>query len=107
MSFQTDILKENNLSSGLLERTEDTAEIDGALARLSTGCAGLLVIEGDSGSGRTSLLNHVVSRARYFSIPILSASGGAGERGVPFGVGGQLFGIPPESWRGPADSREP
>lgn len=95
MSLHTEKLQEIHIPCDLLERTEDTLEIDGALNRLAGGSAGLLVIEGDAGSGRTSLLNQVVARARLFNIPVLSASGGVSERGVEFGISGQLFGITP------------
>jgi DNA-binding CsgD family transcriptional regulator len=95
MSVQIEELEEVYSPSDLLERTEEIFEIERALYRLVGGSAGLLVVEGDAGSGRTSLLNQVVIGARNAGIPVLSASGGASERGVPFGLAGQLFGISP------------
>lgn len=124
MSVQTERLAEIYQPCDLLERTREIFEIECALGRLANGVtdesiprgagesvlrgvgdlpprgAGLLVVDGNAGTGRTSLLNHVVTCARHAGINVLSASGGVSEREVPYGLCGQLLGVPPAPARG-------
>ena len=75
----------------LLDREDDLAAIDAALAKAIGGSGGILLIEGPPGIGKTALLDELLRRARALGITVLSARGGELERGFGFGVVRQLL----------------
>lgn len=77
--------------SALLEREDDLAGIDSALAEAIAGTGGVLLIEGPAGIGKTVLLDHLRRRAVAQKFTVLTARGGELERGFGFGVVRQLL----------------
>ena len=78
-------------AEGLLEREEDLAVIDAALANAISGSGGLLLIEGPPGIGKTALLDELRKRASALGISVQAARAGELERGFGFGVVRQLL----------------
>jgi DNA-binding CsgD family transcriptional regulator len=87
-------------TGALLEREDDLAVIDRALADAAAGDGSMLLIEGPPGIGKTSLLGELRRRARARELTVLTARGGELERGVRFGVVRQLLDVPVGSARG-------
>ena len=79
------------MTSELLERDAELAEIAGLVGRAASASGGLLVLEGAAGCGKTRLLQEVRRQAERAGTRILFARGGELERGFPFGVARQLF----------------
>ena len=75
----------------LLEREDDLAAIDAALAKAIGGSGGLLLIEGPPGIGKTALLDELRRRASELGITVRAARAGELERGFGFGVVRQLL----------------
>jgi DNA-binding CsgD family transcriptional regulator len=84
----------------LLDREDDLAELDRALAEAVTGEGRVLLIEGPAGIGKTVLLGEFRRRARALSMTVLTARGGELERGFGFGVVRQLLDAPLAAARG-------
>jgi DNA-binding CsgD family transcriptional regulator len=74
----------------LLERADEVAAIAGAVARTAAGQAGLLVVEGAAGIGKSRLLAEARRRAAAAGLAVLRARGSEMERAFPFGVVRQL-----------------
>lgn len=78
--------------SALLERKDELAAIEQALDGAAAGGAGgLLMIEGEAGAGKTSLLDEVGRLGRERKALVLRARGGEYERDFTYGVVRQLF----------------
>ena len=75
----------------LLEREAELAAIEAALAWARSGDGALLVIEGEAGAGKTSLLAAAADRATAAATTVLRARGGEYERDFPYGVMRQLL----------------
>lgn len=75
----------------LLERDAETGSLDSLLARARAGSGGTVVIEGDAGVGKTSLLEYLCATAAMMGTTVLRARGGELEREFPWGVVRQLF----------------
>ena len=75
----------------LLEREEDLAELDRALARARGAVGQVIVVEGPGGIGKTSLLTAARAEGRDQGMLVLHARGSELERAFPFGVVRQLF----------------
>ena len=75
----------------LLEREAELAAIADLVDRGSGGVGGVLLVEGEAGVGKTSLLQAVEQVARDQPMRVLVACGGELERSFPFGVAAQLF----------------
>jgi DNA-binding CsgD family transcriptional regulator len=75
----------------LLDREDDLAAIDAALAEAVGGTGGIVLIEGPPGIGKTALLDELRGRARASGITVRSARAGELERGFGFGVVRQLL----------------
>src|SRR5215213_8092675 len=71
----------------LLERDQETSELDSALAHARGGTGQVIVVEGPGGIGKTSLL----AVAREAGMLTLHARGSELERAFPFGIVRQLF----------------
>ncbi len=83
---------DSQLAGGqLLDRDTERTAIERAVEQLAAGQSGLIVIEGNAGTGKTSLLNRVVASGRRHGTQVLIASGSQGEREMLLGLGGQLF----------------
>jgi DNA-binding CsgD family transcriptional regulator len=75
----------------LLERSEELARIGSALARIRDGQGGLVVVEGPTGIGKTSLLKAAGEVAAAEGVRVLRARGAQLEQEFAFGVVRQLF----------------
>src|SRR6266480_6198000 len=75
----------------LLERNEELARIESALAEARTGRGRFLVIEGPAGMGKTALLAAARTAAAEGGMRVLRARGTELERNFAFGVVRQLF----------------
>jgi DNA-binding CsgD family transcriptional regulator len=77
--------------SQLLERTEELSVLEGALSSLVERQGALLLVEGEPGIGKSSLLRHAQARAEGLGLRVLSASGVQLEEAVAFGLLRQLL----------------
>jgi DNA-binding CsgD family transcriptional regulator len=75
----------------LLERNEELAQIESALAEARTGRGRFLVIEGPAGIGKTALLAAARAAAAKDGMRVLRSRGTELERDFAFGVVRQLF----------------
>jgi DNA-binding CsgD family transcriptional regulator len=75
----------------LLERSEELARIESALAAVRGGRGALVVVEGPAGIGKTAVLGAVRDVAAGDGMRVLRASGAELERDFAFGVVRQLF----------------
>ncbi len=75
----------------LLERDRELEILDHAIAATLAGNAGLLLVEGPAGIGKSRLVAEARRRAAESALLVLSARGGELERDYPFGVVRQLF----------------
>jgi len=78
-------------ATALLERDEELATIERLLDATEAGSGGVIVIEGEAGAGKTSLLGAAAEIAARRSMLVLRARGGEYERDFPYGVVRQLF----------------
>jgi DNA-binding NarL/FixJ family response regulator len=78
-------------ATALLERGEELATIERLLDAAEGGSGGVIVIEGEAGAGKTSLLGVAATMAAQREMLILRARGGEYERDFPYGVMRQLF----------------
>lgn len=77
--------------TGLLERENELATIEEVLDAARNGSGRLLMIEGEAGAGKTSLLAAAADLAAERELLLLRASGGEYERDFPYGVVRQLL----------------
>ncbi len=75
----------------MLEREHELAEIEALLSAAVAGTGRLLVIAGEAGIGKSTLLSAAAARAVERGLRVLRASGGALETEFAFGVARQLF----------------
>jgi predicted ATPase len=78
-------------TTGLLEREDELATIEEVLDRARGGSGRLLLIEGEAGAGKTSLLAAAADLAAARELLLLRAGGGEYERDFPYGVVRQLL----------------
>jgi DNA-binding CsgD family transcriptional regulator len=78
-------------ATALLEREEELATIERLLDAAEGGSGGVIVIEGEAGAGKTSLLGAAAEMAAGREMLVLRARGGEYERDFPYGVVRQLF----------------
>ena len=79
------------LNTGLLERIDELARIDAALADACAGRGRFVVLEGPAGIGKTAVLAAVRESAAARGMRVLRARGTELEREFAFGVVRQLF----------------
>ncbi len=75
----------------LLEREEELSRLDAAIAAAAGGAGCVVLVEGDPGVGRTSLLGAAAARAAAAGFEVLDARGGALEGAEGFGVVRRFF----------------
>ena len=75
----------------LLEREAELEALDRSITDAAAGRAGLVLIEGPAGIGKSRLIAEARRRAAESGLIVLSARGGELERDFPFGVVRQLF----------------
>ena len=75
----------------LLERSEELARIESALAEARARRGTFVVVEGPAGIGKTALLAAARATAAYEGMRVLRSRGAELERDFPFGVVRQLF----------------
>jgi DNA-binding CsgD family transcriptional regulator len=75
----------------LLEREHELEVLTNAIESTAAGLAGLVLVEGAAGIGKSRLLTEARRRAAERELLVLSARGGELERDFPFGVVRQLF----------------
>ena len=78
-------------ATALLERDEELATVERLLDAAEVGSGGVIVIEGEAGAGKTSLLGAAAEMAARREMLVLRARGGEYERDFPYGVVRQLF----------------
>ncbi|EFL20228.1 LuxR family transcriptional regulator [Streptomyces sp. C] len=89
-------------------REDVCAQLEGALTACASGAAGVVLLEGAVGCGKTEMLLHVAERAERLGALVLRAAGSAQERDVPHGVLHQLTaGLPADTLPDGAAGREP
>ncbi|HET8776917.1 MAG TPA: AAA family ATPase, partial [Candidatus Limnocylindria bacterium] len=98
----------------LLERESELHAIGERLSALRDGTGSVLLIDGEAGIGKSSLLRQALRAARHARLDVLVARGGELERNYPFGLVLDLFGPVlrderdrNELLRGPADLARP
>jgi tetratricopeptide (TPR) repeat protein len=74
---------EQGLASGLAGRTAELEALDAALSQVGAAGVRLLVVDGDSGIGKTRLVNHWAMRARVDGTVVLLAACAGLDRMVP------------------------
>jgi DNA-binding CsgD family transcriptional regulator len=74
----------------LLGRERECARLDSLISRVRGGSSAALVMEGEAGAGKTSLLDHVATQAR--DLRILRARGAESEQDLPFAGLADLLG---------------
>jgi len=79
------------LATALLERDKELETIEAVLGAASAGSGGVVLIEGEAGAGKTSLLDAAAATAAELGMLVLRARGGAHERNFPYGVMRQLL----------------
>jgi DNA-binding CsgD family transcriptional regulator len=84
-------MREAAATGQLLERSEELARIESALAEARTGRGTLVVIEGPPGIGKTALLAAARTAASDGGMRVLRSRGTELERDFAFGVVRQLF----------------
>ncbi|MEV8638408.1 LuxR C-terminal-related transcriptional regulator [Streptosporangium sp. NPDC051023] len=72
-------------------RTPELLAVDGLLAEASSGSGGVLVVTGELGIGRSTLLDEAAARARKRGMRVLRAGAVARERGLPYAGVLRLF----------------
>ncbi|MGZ5342092.1 MAG: helix-turn-helix transcriptional regulator [Solirubrobacterales bacterium] len=75
----------------LLERDSELASIDALIEQARDGRAGLALVEGPAGIGKSRLLAELRRRAESEGFLVLTARGSEIEREFPFGIARQLF----------------
>ncbi|MCW2621791.1 MAG: hypothetical protein JWL64_1393, partial [Frankiales bacterium] len=78
-------------SYDLVDRERELAALRAGVAALARGEAGLVVVEGPAGIGKTRLLTETGRLAEQLGIPVLAARGSQLERSFGFGAARQLF----------------
>ncbi|MCX4750340.1 AAA family ATPase [Kitasatospora sp. NBC_01287] len=92
----------------LVQRESKLAQLESALDSCVDGNAGLVLIEGAVGCGKSELLEVVSTRATERGHLVLRAIGTAAERALPLGVIGQLTaGAPRGALPDPAQAAQP
>lgn len=79
------------LATALLERDEELETIEAVLGAAWAGSGGVVLIEGEAGAGKTSLLDAAAATAAELGMLVLRARGGAHERNFSYGVMRQLL----------------
>jgi DNA-binding CsgD family transcriptional regulator len=75
----------------LFDRERELARIDDALVAVGAGGGRVLVVRGQAGVGKTSLLDRLHERAEQAGLRVAAARGGTLEQRFAFGVVRQLF----------------
>jgi DNA-binding CsgD family transcriptional regulator len=79
-------------ASTVLEREREFRTIEDAIAAAQNGSGAAIVIEGEAGIGKSTLVRHAIDVARRRGMHVLQAQGGELERELPYGVVQELFG---------------
>src|SRR6476469_7644542 len=76
----------------MLERAGERAMLAEAVERARSGSGSLVVVEGDAGVGKTSLLGELAALGEAAGMRVLRAAGGELEREYAYGAVRQLLG---------------
>jgi DNA-binding CsgD family transcriptional regulator len=79
------------VTTELLERADELATVRRALDAVEAGAGRLLMVEGEAGAGKTSLLAAAAEMGAEREMLVLRARGGEHERDFAYGVARQLF----------------
>jgi DNA-binding CsgD family transcriptional regulator/tetratricopeptide (TPR) repeat protein len=79
------------MGAGLLEREREVEVLAAAIERAAAGTAGVLLIEGAAGIGKTQIVTEARRLAAEAGVRVFAARGGELEREFPFGVVRQLY----------------
>src|SRR5688500_14225960 len=94
MSARVEQMKPAAATGQLLERSEELARIESALAEARLGRGTFVVVEGPAGMGKTALLAAARAAAADGGMRVLRSRGTELERDFAFGVVRQLFELP-------------
>jgi DNA-binding CsgD family transcriptional regulator len=78
-------------TSGLLERERELEILSAAVAAAAGGAAGLVLVQGPAGIGKSRLLAEARTLAEESGLAMRTARGGELERDFPFGIVRQLY----------------
>ena len=77
---------------GLRGRETESTALDGALDRVASGRAAIVLVDGEAGIGKTRLLEDALARARDRGMRVETGRAGELERTRPFGLVADVFG---------------
>jgi tetratricopeptide (TPR) repeat protein len=77
---------------GLRGRETESTALDGALDRVASGRAAIVLVDGEAGIGKTRLLEDALARARGRGMRVETGRAGELERTRPFGLMADVFG---------------
>jgi len=77
---------------GLRGRETESAVLDGALDRVTSGREAVVLVDGEAGIGKTRLLEDALARARGRGMRVEAGRAGELERARPFGLVADVFG---------------
>jgi predicted ATPase len=77
---------------GLRGRETESTALDGALDRVASGRAAIVLVDGEAGIGKTRLLEDALARARDRGMRVETGRAGELERTRPFGLMADVFG---------------
>jgi DNA-binding CsgD family transcriptional regulator/tetratricopeptide (TPR) repeat protein len=77
---------------GLRGRQTESTALDGALDRVASGRAAIVLVDGEAGIGKTRLLEDALARARGRGMRVEAGRAGELERTRPFGLMADVFG---------------
>lgn len=84
-------LRAKTRTARLLEREGELEAIEAAISAVGDGAAGLVLVAGPAGIGKSRLLAEARTLGEHYGLTVRSARGGELERDFPFGVVRQLF----------------
>ena len=80
-----------HVASTLLERDSELAVVEAAAADVLSGKGSLIIVEGEAGIGKSSILRHAVAVSKASDLIVLTARASELERNYPFGIVLDLF----------------
>ncbi len=89
--FRIQVLRTDPTPGALLERDPEIRALTGVLRDLNGTGGRVVLIEGNAGTGKSSLLSEAVASARGSDVEVVRARGGELEREQPYGLLRQLF----------------
>ncbi len=86
------MIPEGSSEPSLLERAAELRALDDAIVATADGRGRVVIIEGEAGVGKSSLVRHAIARSGQHGLRLLRATGSELETNYPYGVALALFG---------------